>query len=241
MPANQSAALQRMLENLDEMSTSSATSSIDELQLPGISEEADDDESLGSSKKGNKLRSQENKKEDDREVLGQRETNHVFRLRIAVFLVILAAAAAVSTAIFIISSNAEEEEFEVQFRAAALKVIDSFHSIIGQKVDAIGALAVAYTSAGIQSDLGWPRVTMKDFAPSATTARQNSDSLFLAVLPIVSEEQRVEYEAYVADNLNFVEESLAYQEIEGMIKEMEADGHGGHGGHGGSKKEERDQ
>jgi hypothetical protein len=133
----------------------------------------------------------------NKERLGQAETNAVFRLRLLVFLVMLLAAIAVSFTIYIITSKAEQDEFKSQFEGAASKVLETFDNVVQQKVSAISSLAVAIIAHGVDHSRDWPFVTLSSFQQRSSTARKLADALFVTISPIVSEENRKEWEDFV--------------------------------------------
>jgi hypothetical protein len=132
-----------------------------------------------------------------KERLGQAETNAVFHLRLVVFLVMLLAAIAVSVTVYIIISEAEQDEFESQFDGAASKVLEAFNDVVHQKVAAISSLAVAIIAHGVDHSRSWPFVTLSSFQQRASTARKLADALFVTICPIVSDENRTEWEDFV--------------------------------------------
>jgi hypothetical protein len=132
-----------------------------------------------------------------KERLGQAETNAVFHLRLVVFLVMLLAAIAVSVTIYIITRGAEQDDFESQFDGAASKVLETFNNVVHQKVAAISSLAVAIIAHGIDHSRSWPFVTLSSFQQRSSTARKLADALFVTICPIVSDENRTEWEDFV--------------------------------------------
>jgi hypothetical protein len=152
-----------------------------------------------SSKKGGSKTSSDSEGpvQTNKERLGQAETNAVFRLRLLVFLVMLLAAIAVSVTIYFITSGAEQDEFESQFDGAASKVLETFNNVVEQKVAAISSLAVAIIAHGIDHSRDWPFVTLSAFQQRSSTARKLADALFVTISPIVSDENRKEWEDFV--------------------------------------------
>jgi len=134
----------------------------------------------------------------NKERLGQAETNAVFRLRLLVFLVMLLAAIVVSVTIYLITSGAEQDEFESQFDGAASKIVETFQNVVHQKVAAISSLAVAIIAHGVDHSRDWPFVTLSSFQQRSSTVRKLADALFVTISPIVSHENRKEWEDFVA-------------------------------------------
>jgi hypothetical protein len=129
--------------------------------------------------------------------LVQRETNAVFRLRLLVFLVMMFAAAAVSVTVYLVTSRAEQDQFETQFDGAASKMLETFQNVLEQKVPAISALAAAMIAHGVDHSRTWPFVTLSSFQQRASTVRKLSDTLLLGICPLVSDQDRSEWEQLI--------------------------------------------
>ena len=152
---------------------------------------------------------------EQQQVLASSETKQVNTIRVIVLLVLFAAAALVSVLIFFLTRDAEQEEFERAFEGNAKKVIFSFRDIVKEKFAAISSLGVSFTSfARAQSadSEGWPFVTMNDFQQRAKSSKQLSGALFLELLPIIHEKDRVRWENYSLSNADWINEGYKYQE-----------------------------
>jgi hypothetical protein len=158
-----------------------------------------DDTSKGSMTMSESGRS-EYSSEQDEELLAKKETRAVFQLRVLVLLVLFLAAVAVSLVVYFITTQAEAAEFKAQYDGNAIKVLKSFQQIVVEKIGSISSLDVAFTSSARSKNDTWPYVTMNDFQQRAATARKLSDALFLEILPIVSDNDRLKYEKYSLEN-----------------------------------------
>jgi hypothetical protein len=143
--------------------------------------------------------------------LGRDETQAVLRLRFLVISALVCATAVVSFLIFLVTKDAETEQFKAAFDGSAAKVVETFQAIIGQKMGAITSLAVSATSYARSQNDPWPFVTMNDFQQRAATARSLSDALFMEVLPLVTDEDRLKWEEYSLENMGWLAEGRAYQ------------------------------
>jgi hypothetical protein len=132
-----------------------------------------------------------------KENLGQAETNAVSDVRHLILLVIVNAAACVCVCVFFLIRDAEEAEFKHQFDGAASKVLENFHAIVEQKITAISTLAVAITAHGMDHSRDWPFVTLSSFQERAFTVRTISDALYVGIFPIVTDDNRREWETFV--------------------------------------------
>lgn len=150
------------------------------------------------------------------DVLGKQETAQVLKLRFVVFCCLLVASLVISTVVHSITTKAEEDALDSEFQDAAQKIVASFNSIVTLKLTALGSLAVALTSQSQQTERGWPFVTLPDFAEKAAVVKRLSDSLFIEVLPIVTQETRKEYELYTLENKNWLDESRNRQDDLGL-------------------------
>ena len=135
-----------------------------------------------------------------KEELAQRETSAVCRLRLAVVFVLFMAATGVCFIVHFITTKSETYLFDAQFNGAASKLLESFQIFADEKMEAIGALGVAYTAHGLDHDSEWPFVTLSAFQQRATSTRKLSNALFVTVAPYVSDAQQIQWENFVAGN-----------------------------------------
>lgn len=119
--------------------------------------------------------------------------------------------AAVSFYLYFIVSESEENGLQVQFDADASIVLDSIEDITITKLEALSSLAVAFTSQAIANNNTWPFVTLNSFHERAASVRSISGALFLEILPVVSDEDRAEWEAYSVQRLGWVGGGRAYE------------------------------
>jgi hypothetical protein len=148
--------------------------------------------------------------------LAKEETKQVFRLRVAVVLILIAAATSVSLAVYFITKNSEKEEFEIQYTGVAKKILDNFEKIIVE-MSAVSGLAVAATTSAEQMQLfystvgvsveteypiGWPFITLSDFQQRAGNVKSVSGAIYVSVNPIVSADEVPLWESYVQSDAN---------------------------------------
>jgi hypothetical protein len=153
---------------------------------------------------------------DETNKIVKSESTVVFRLRSLVFLVMLFAAVGFSLAVYLVTANNENEEYHAEYDDSAFKVITSFEEA-GQKLAAIGSLSVVATSyARSQPNTSWPFVTLNDLQQRAANIRELSSSLFVSIIPVISEEDRTAWEDYSVKNIGWLDEARAYQEEKGL-------------------------
>ena len=148
--------------------------------------------------------------------LAKEETKQVFRLRVAVVVILIAAATAVSLAVYFITKNSEKEEFEIQYSGVANKILNNFEDIMVE-MSAVSGLAVAatthaqqmqlfYDSLGLtvatQFPVGWPFVTLPNFQEQAVNVKSLSGAIYVSVNPIVQTDELPLWESYVQSDAN---------------------------------------
>ena len=119
-----------------------------------------------------------------------------------------------------------------RFDGNAKKILISFQDILEQKIAAIASLGATFTafatredgsnnvggapanntSASSSSSSSWPFVTLNNFQQRAASAKSLSSAYFLELLPIVSEENREQWEQYSVANKGWLNEGREYQE-----------------------------
>ena len=176
-------------------------------------------ETSDSGRTGSSFRTEDHRKtKDDHEsdneaekLLAQSETRYVLRLRILVFLALLLAALAVSLTVYFVTANSEQEQFMVGFEGNAQKLMDSFDEIVNVRIGAIANLAVTFTEFARDRNVTWPYVTMTDFHQRAGSAREISNTLFVHMYPIVTNETRAGWEEYSVREKGWLDQGRAYQ------------------------------
>jgi hypothetical protein len=150
---------------------------------------------------------------DEMNEIYKNESTAVFRLRMVVFVATLLAAVGVSLAVYFIMDDTENDEYHAQYDESAFTVLTSFEDIAAQQLAAIGSLSVAATLyARSQPNTTWPFVTLNDFQQRADDIRLLSNSLFVSIIPVVSQEDRPAWEDYSLKNIGWLEESRVYTE-----------------------------
>jgi hypothetical protein len=176
--------------------------------MPPIHNESESYSEDGSSDNGSTFQESDGTNE-----IVKSESTTVSRLRLLVSLVMLLAAVGVSLTVYFLIRDTENDEYHAQYDESATIVTTSFEKIVGEKLAAIGSLSVAATAyARSQPNTTWPFVTLNDFQQSATNIREISNSLYVRIIPVVSEEDRPAWEDYSVKNDGWIDEALTYQE-----------------------------
>ena len=80
---------------------------------------------------------------------------------------------------------------------AAKKVLESFMDIVDSKLGAVTSMEVAIIAHGVDHVRTWPFVTLSSFQQRASTARKQSGALYVHINPMVTEDQKDEWEVFV--------------------------------------------
>lgn len=161
--------IQDVIDNIDDAkSLKSATSGRDD----------NDSESLYSGANGN------SKDEDTFLKVGTNETKRVWRLKLAVVLVVIACTVATACAVFFYTSNTEQQQFEDQHYEYANKVLDSIGGTFDQTIGAMDALATDVVAYARATDQTWPFVYIPFFGLQASKILSISNNVWMVLLPV---------------------------------------------------------
>lgn len=137
--------------------------------------------------------------EEERRTLARKENQAIKWLRASVFVILLAATALVASFTFIYMYQDQKQDFLDDFRAAASRVIESFQTTMGRKVEGLNSMASVYTSYAIAQGSTWPNVTLPDYEIRAASARIMADVVLMNMYTIVTDEDRLGWEAFYRD------------------------------------------
>jgi len=138
--------------------------------------------------------------DDKKDQFTATETIYVFRLRVLVILVLMMAATAVSVVVYKITKGGEKEDFESSYEGAATKVVEAFHAIATDKLEAVASLSIAATASSIDKKDVWPFSTLSFFQERATAARKQSGLLFTSIAPMVKHDIKETWENYTVQD-----------------------------------------
>jgi class 3 adenylate cyclase len=188
---------------------------------------SEDPESVSSTSNNNdvggaNMRSTADQERDlERKTLAKKENRAVFWSRILVIVVLCTTAALVVTFVYKNMSDSQQESFEVTFQSDSLKILDSFHRSVRRMIDSCDALSIAYTSYALSSNSTFPNVTLPNFQLVSANSRIMSETVVFNYHPMVTDETRKGWEAYVVENrvefnISTLSEysSIAYQDAE---------------------------
>ena len=102
------------------------------------------------------------------------------------------------------------------FVGSASRVVQSFENILEQKIAAIAAFGVTITAAAVANNSTWPFVTVDQFQQRSASSRSLSGSLYLQLVPIITDNTRGAWEAYSVANQGWLTEAREYQAEKGL-------------------------
>jgi hypothetical protein len=140
--------------------------------------------------------------------LAHAETRVVNCLRVAVFLVLILTGALMCTGVYLYTSHGEQDDFRTAFQNSAHQVVESFHDSVQRNLGAVASLSSSVTSFAASTNATFPFVTMPDFEVWGSHVRDLSGSHVIYWLPMVTDEQRGDWEVYAMQHRSHVDESF---------------------------------
>jgi hypothetical protein len=93
--------------------------------------------------------------------LARNETKTISYLRFFVFGFLLVTAVLVSVSVYLITHRDQEQDFETQFDAQAIRILERFHEGVEGKLGAMDAMATSITSFALSTGATFPNVTIR--------------------------------------------------------------------------------
>ena len=144
----------------------------------------------------------------DDHTLAKAETQVVNVLRVTVLGVLTVAAVVISGGSYWFTRNQEEVAFQANFQDSVLQIMESFHDTVERNIGAASAVSTEITSYAIQSNSTFPFVTLPEFELAGSHLRQQSGSHIVHWLPLVTDEDRDDWEQYAYENRFHIEDSF---------------------------------
>lgn len=146
------------------------------------------------------------------ETIGKKETRQVQQIKLLTLLVLLLSMVGVAVGVFKYSSNSETKAFEEQFYDDANKILESVGTNFERALGSLDAFAANIASHARSTNQTWPFVTIPDYAIRAAKIRTGILSFGIFLNPVVTPDQRLQWEQYAFENNGWVNESLRLQE-----------------------------
>lgn len=178
----------------------------------------EDDDDVDAASQNTSKNEAEVDQEDANEQFPNRSTNVVGKLRFFFLAALLASMSTVGALTYIYTSNSEQAQFEQQFSEDASKVLQAIGESLHRNLEGFDALAVSLVSHVRATAQTWPFVSIPDFVVRAEKIRSLTSALYISLNPLVTTEQRAEWEAFGAEHgRDWVEETFDLQEEEGLF------------------------
>jgi hypothetical protein len=143
--------------------------------------------------------------------IAKQETQDVFRLKMVVLFVLVVSAIGAAASVFMYLENSEKNEFLKQFKSDSAKIFDSIGTSLDKTLGSLDGLAVMMVSAANMTNQTWPYVTIPDFAVRAAKVLPFSDAIVVYFAPVVTPDQREQWEKYSVEHDHWIYESMAVQ------------------------------
>ena len=111
--------------------------------------------------------------------------------------------------------NESKNEVYMQFVEHADRIAENFNERLHADLLALHSFSIAATSYALDTKSSWPMITIPDFAVKSWTTRQEMKAETLGILPIVTAEQREQWERYSTYNRDWLEQSRLWEEKSG--------------------------
>ena len=185
---------------------------------------------------------------EDEEGFVKRETRSVSILRFTVLILLLLTATGVCAGAYFFGIRNEDMLYAQEHESNALRVVDSFHRAVQQKLSAIDSFSIDITSYAIQqleqsqlrqeeednintseaaSSSFFPFVTLPDFEVRGSAARVQSDAVIIHWTPLVTDDRRHDWEKYAYEHRSQIDHAFAGDTINRQQQD-ESFGYSGH-------------
>ena len=142
-----------------------------------------------------------------------RETRQVKGLRRIVMIMLIATAAVSCWQIYRIIRKGQVANFHTTFHDQAIKVINTFQWSVEQKLHVVDSLSISITSYANLKDKSWPMISIPDFHVLGSSTRSLSDAVSISFAPIVTKDQRYEWETYTKNNNQWIENGQQFEQL----------------------------
>ena len=206
------------------------------------SSNADDSSTDGSGNLTRVSSSGSSNTRDDYVKTSSSESSQINWLRAVLALVMCAAMFAASFTIFRVTRGGEIEQFNSHYEDNAIKIIDTFESSLRNRIGVLDNYAIV-SSTQANDEEEWPFQVAPKFEVRGASSRSFAVDAFLTVIPLVTLENRFDWEVYTQNNTQWIQDGLEFAQNHGGEQEEqhaqeedstspeEMKGHGDHGDH----------
>jgi hypothetical protein len=146
------------------------------------------------------------------DVIAKAETKAVLRIKLVVLMVLVSSTIGVASSVYAYIARSEERLFRTQFEDNAKKILQAVGSSLDKTLGSFDSVAVTLVSHASATGQRWPFVTLPNFAVRMSKVLPLTDAININLVPIVTQAQRAEWEAYSVQNDGWVNEGMAVQE-----------------------------
>lgn len=111
-----------------------------------------------------------------------------------------------------VTKTSGNHELSAEFVEYADRIAENFNDRIHADLLALDSFGISLTSYVLNSENSWPTITLPDFAVRSWTTRQEMRAETLGLIPIVTADKRQEWENYVVENQNWIEDSKEWED-----------------------------
>ena len=144
--------------------------------------------------------------------ISKKATKNVLHLKMLVIIILIASASTLAACAYVFLEKSETKQFESKFGYDAHKVFEAIGSSLDKTLGLMDSVAVTLVSYAKDKKDNWPFVTLPDFGPRMAKLLPQTDAFTITILPIVTPDQREEWEAYSIQNDEWVNQSITIQE-----------------------------
>jgi hypothetical protein len=139
------------------------------------------------------------------------ESKAVFWLKLTVLAVLIASALSVALTVYFYTSNSETDQFEEHFHDSVEKVFDSYLRRFDRTLGIADSFVLGLVSYATHTNQKWPFVTLPDFGKRLAKIRTLAKATMVAIHPLVTLEQREQWQNYSLQHDDWVQEGLDLQ------------------------------
>jgi hypothetical protein len=132
-------------------------------------------------------------------------------LRLIMLFVLVASAVGTALAVHHFTSKAEREAFDASFELDAANILESMGSALFLWLGTMDAYATHAVSAARATNQTWPFVSVPDGAVHMAKLRSLGKALIIHQTPLVTREQRADWERYTASNHQWAWDAVRVQ------------------------------
>ncbi len=145
---------------------------------------------------------------------GNRSSTYFRKLSLLVFSTIVVLLSALYLLFAV--KNEGNSILHLQLVEHADRIAENFNDRLHADLLALHAFSLSLTSYGLDAENHWPLISIPDFGVRSWTTRQEMRAETLGLLPIVTEDKRQDWENFVMENHDWIEQARSWEEKNGV-------------------------